>query len=130
MLFEYAPITDAFAKVRAAGRAIHLGFCLGKHGVMLSLFNVYGHSGGAQDKKKALATSRILAACIEESLLYPEAPKFLTGDLNGDFGSFPQLATLRNDMGWTDLNEAAETWGQSPPQPDMQNHPEQRGDHS
>ena len=107
-LFEYAPISEAFAKVRQAGRAIHLGYGMGAHGKFFSFFVIYGHSGSAANAKKAAATSSILRACIQESLMYPEVPKFIVGDFNADVDSFPELTTLKENMGWVDLNEVAD----------------------
>jgi hypothetical protein len=111
-LFEFVPITQDFKKVRDSGRAIHMGYGMGKCGVVFSIFNVYGFSGGAHDPKKAKGTSRILRACIQEALHFPANPKLLTGDLNGDFETFPELQTLCDSMGWHDLNAIASTWGQ------------------
>ena len=116
-IFEYKPITPEFAKMQASGRAIHLGYCMGKHGTLFSVFNVYGHSGGAQNARKAKATLAILEACIQEASHFPNSPKLLFGDLNGDFDSFPQLDVLCGPMGWQDLNAIADTWGQEVNQP-------------
>ena len=93
-LFEYKPISKEFQKVRDAGRAIHLGFCLGRNGTLISIFNIYGHSGGAQNPRKAEATSAILEACILEAGFFMHTPKFIIGDVNGDFEDFPQLEAL------------------------------------
>ena len=111
-LFEYTPVTEAFLKVRNAGRAMHLGFGMGAHGKLISFLVVYGHSGSGSNAKKAAATSAILRACMQEAMVLPEVPKFILGDFNGDWDSFPELDTLRDNMGWTDLNEVAEQWGQ------------------
>ena len=111
-LFEFVPITLEFKKVRDSGRAIHIGYGMGKCGVVFSIFNVYGISGGAHDPKKAKGTSRILRACIQEAFHFAANPKLLIGDLNGDFDSFPELQTLCESMGWQDLNAIASTWGQ------------------
>jgi len=85
-----------------------VGIC----GVVFSIFNVYAISGGANDPKKAKGTSRILRACIQEALHFAANPKLITGDLNGDFDSFPELQTLCDSVGWQDLNAIASTWGQ------------------
>ena len=111
-LFEFTPVTPNFAKVREAGRAIHLGYGLGKHGRICSFFNVYGHSGGASDPQKAKCTSLILQACMQEMLHFNDLPNFLMGDLNGTFTSFEELGALVNTMGWRDLNSIADTWNQ------------------
>ena len=71
------------AAMQASGRAIHLGYCMGKHGTLFSVFNVYGHSGGAQNARKAKATSAILEACIQEASHFPNSLKLLFGDLKG-----------------------------------------------
>ena len=116
-LFEFEPIMPAFRKFRDCGRAIHLGYGMGRHGKILSIFNVYGHSGGAQDARKAKLTSAILQACIAEAMHYTELYNIMVGDLNGDFDSFEELGTLVTSMGWQDLNSIADTWGQTPNQP-------------
>jgi len=87
---------------------------MGTCGVVFSIFNLYGHSGGAQDPKKAKDTSRILRACIQEANHFPANPKLILGDLNGDYDSFPELEMLCETMGWQDLNAAAATWEQQP----------------
>ena len=79
------------------GRAIHLGYSMGKNSVLFSFFIICGHSEGAQDKKKAAATSKILEACLEEMMHYPEVPKFIAGDLKGNFNDFPQLPVSNID---------------------------------
>jgi hypothetical protein len=116
-LFEFKPIESAFQKFRDCGRAIHLGFGMGRHGKVLSIFNVYGHSGGALDPKKARLTSAILQACMAEARHYADHPTLLVGDLNGDFDTFDELGTLVSTMGWQDLNTIANTWGQPSNQP-------------
>jgi hypothetical protein len=116
-LFEFQSITDEFSKAKATGRAIHLGYSMGKAGMLFSFFVVYGHSGGAQSTKKAMHTSAILSACVNEAQHYPDNPKFLVGDLNGEFTTFPELQVLCQTMGWQDLNAVADTWGGTPNQP-------------
>ena len=98
-LFEFVPVTLEFKKVRDSGRAIHIGYGMGKCGMVFSIFNLYGISGGAHDPKKAKSTSRILRACIQEAHHFPANPKLLVGDLNGDFDSFPELEMLCETMG-------------------------------
>ena len=111
-LFEFIPITAEFKKIRNSGRVIHMGFGMGKGGVIFSIFNIYGVSGGAHDPKKARITSRILRAIIQEAFHFAANPKIITGDINGDFDSFPELEMLCESMGWQDLNAIATTWGQ------------------
>ena len=112
-------MTPEFAKARASGRAMHLGYCMGKHGTLISFFNVYGHSGAAKNQKLAKATSVILEAIMMECKHFPKIPKFLIGDINGNFENFPPLETLCDPlgMGWSDLNRCADTWGQPTLQP-------------
>jgi hypothetical protein len=116
-LFEFEPIMPAFRKVRDCGRAIHLGYGMGCHGKILSIFNVYGHSGGSHDTRKAKLTSAILQACIAEAMHYTDLFNIMVGDINGDFDTFDELGTLVSSMGWQDLNAIADTWGQAPNQP-------------
>jgi len=54
-LFEFEPIMPDFKKFRDCGRAIHLGYGMGPHGKILSIFNVYGHSGSSHDTRKGQA---------------------------------------------------------------------------
>jgi hypothetical protein len=78
----------------------------------MSFFVIYGHSGGALNTWKAQATSEILEACLVEASFFNHTAKFICGDLNGDFETFPQLETLCGTMGWQELNRIADTWGQ------------------
>ena len=120
-LFEYNPITADFRKIRQAGRAMHVGFGVGAHGKLISLFIIYGRSGAGCSAKKAVATSAIIKACMQEALLYPEVPKFILGDFNGDWDAFPELDTLRDNMGWVDLNDVADQWGAKTASSNLQN---------
>ena len=51
-MFEFPAITPDFQQCLQTGRVIHLGFCCGKGGSVISFFVIYGESGGHKTRRE------------------------------------------------------------------------------
>ena len=103
--------TKVFAEAVLNGRVMHYGIgTVG--GKVISVFNIYGYSGGAKCKPRAAKTNALLDAIYAEITEMPRGPIAIVGDYNGDPDSFRTLQLLLNKEGWTDYGAVAERWNQ------------------
>ena len=105
------PMTKAFTDAVATGRVDHYALDIG-HDTALSIYNVYGWTGGHQNRKQAQRTDCLFAAIHDEVLQQAEGPSIIVGDINGDPDDFKSLADMVANSGWTDIGAQAHIWGQ------------------
>ena len=79
---------------------------------MISVFVLYGFTGAHQNKFKAIGTSKIFKAILQELEYFGDIPHFIMGDMNGEPDDFPMLKILLDGHHWTDVGSVADTWGQ------------------
>ena len=110
-LIYLKPVSPEFREAELNGRAIHFGAGTAG-GDVISVFVVYGFSGGAGNNARASPTDALISAILKEWECSPIGPCAILGDINCD----PEhLKTLRNMLGkecWTDVGAVADRWNQ------------------
>ena len=109
-IIEIEPIADQFKSAVANGRAIHLGLGL-KNGLMLSVYVVYGWTGGSGSKAQASKTNKLFQAIRHERAHQPMGPSCIMGDFNADPQHIQELHDMLTDGMWTDLGAIGSKWG-------------------
>ena len=90
------PVTKRMADVQSNGRVQLLGVCL-PHDVILVIANVYGWTGGHQNKQARLRTDDLLGTILHEFDQLPQRPKLIVGDMNADTCDLPAIADALAD---------------------------------
>jgi hypothetical protein len=111
--FEIQPRTAAFKQAVGRGRVIHIAVDIG-HQRFVSVFVIYGWSGGASNKKMASLTNRLLDAINLETQAHPPTPTLIIGDINAEPKHLSILADMLESGGWCDLGANAQIWGGTP----------------
>ena len=110
------PRSDSFKRAVTTGRVEHYAQDIGCS-TTLSIFSIYGWTGGHQVRKQACRTDAIIAAIHDEVQRQPTGPVIIAGDLNGETKDFRTLQDMLDHESWTDIGEQAQLWGQPKSQP-------------
>ena len=78
------------------GRVQLIGICL-PGGIVLVVANIYGWTGGHQNKHARLRTDSMIAIILQQFDHLPSGPKLLVGDFNCEPQDLPSLHTLLHD---------------------------------
>eukprot|EP00973_Karenia_brevis_P070195 9755633-Karenia_brevis.AAC.1 len=58
---------------------------------LMLVANVYGWTNGHTCEESAMRTDHLLHIILAELSSYPDGPKLIVGDLNGDLDDFPSI---------------------------------------
>ena len=81
---------------------------------MISVFVVYGFSGGAGNKARAFRTDALITAILKERESSPIGPCAIVGDINCDPEHLKSLQHILCKECWTDVGAVAGRWNQTP----------------
>ena len=79
--------------------------------VAINVAVIYGKSGGAQCKKKAAITDKLVKTAEKELAKHPEGPKIIMGDLNANTSDLGYLKMMLAQEEWLDIGQEAGRWG-------------------
>ena len=92
------------------GRA-HISRVALPQGITITIVVIYGMVNGHFDATARSFTDQLLDAAVVELSMWPQGPKWITGDLNCDFADLQTLARICSDEGWSDVGAIASRWG-------------------
>ena len=99
--------SSQFAKAVETGRCDHYALDVGC-ATTLSIYNLYGWTGGHQNKKKAARTNSMCEAVEEEIFEQPDGPTAIVEDMNADKEDLQSLRARLASQGWTDAGAEAQ----------------------
>ena len=105
------PKTQNFLKATQTGRCEHYAIDIGRSNAV-SFYNLYGWTGGHQNKKQASRTNKVVEAIEEEILHQPDGPACICGDLNAEPQDIKAVKEMSEQDGWIDAGARADIWGQ------------------
>ena len=110
-LIQVTAITDAFKAAQLSGRVGCYAFNL-HAGHTITVYVIYGYTGGNQKARQARKTNRLAKAIVEEAQAQPSGPCLIVGDFNMHVKALTPFANLISDESWVDVGAEAQIWKQ------------------